>query len=174
MRKKFLCLILCLAAIGLAGCGNSKKSNVESTTESTQELTTTEEELTEEVTTQDDTEQAPIAETENVETSETDSLEEAETPADSGSYLSEEEALQLLYDSLGTEDEETGNAYSFGYIGNTSVDEAEYLVFDWRWMVDNDHLSRIGDLFVAADGSGIYEGIYSDTESQVFTENNYK
>lgn len=89
--------------------------------------------------------------------------------------ISTDEAEALLISSLGTEDPETGNTYSFGYMDTITVDGVEYFAFNWSWYVNSEHLSRLGDIFVATDGSGIYDGVYNALgDSEVYTEYNYK
>ncbi len=103
---------------------------------------------------------------------ESQNAKEAEA-APEGGLLNEESALKFLEDHFGKEDADTGNTYSFGYMGDAEVESEKYLVFDWRWLVDGDHLSRLDTLFVSADGSGVYSGIYDESGgSIVYKETN--
>lgn len=86
--------------------------------------------------------------------------------------MTSEEAEKLLFQTLGEKDEETGNTYSFGYVDTFMVDGTEYYMFVWSWLVE-DHSSRLADLFVAVDGSAIYEGLYNGETAEVFKEKNY-
>lgn len=169
VKKKVLTMIMAGAMIvGLTACGNDDLKE-ESSPEITIQTETTQADTTEEITTETTTEEVT---TEAVLTtqSEAKSVGEKENAGDS---ISKEQAEKLLEDTLGTEDEQTGNTYSFGYEDTVTVDGANYHVFEWSWLVDNDHLSRLTELFVRADGKAIYEGLYNETGSQIFTEKNY-
>lgn len=170
MKKKGLVVLLALSVFALTGCG-TKDTDVEATTEVTTEATTeaTTEEASEEkteATTEEKTTEQSAQTTEAVTTQTTENTSGSGVMA-----ISPEDATAMLMVTLGERDEETGNEYSYGYIENVQIDGVTYLVFDWRWLVD-DHTSRLGNLFVTADGSKIYEGIYSGPEnSQVFLDN---
>lgn len=64
-----------------------------------------------------------------------------------------EEAEKILEDKYGKEDKETGNIMSYGYI-TTVKDETgnEYYAFRHSWLVNNDHMSFLQNVFVSLDG----------------------
>ena len=72
--------------------------------------------------------------------------------------ISQSEAEDLCYAVMGEKDEETGFAYSFGATGAIEKGEKQYYVIRASWLVENSHLSYIGDFFVSVDGKEIYEG----------------
>ena len=147
MRKRNMYLLLVgTMLIGITGCGNFADSKEETT--ATIEVVTKRE-------TQTDHEEAT-----------TELQEEARQS------LTPEEAEQLLIDTMGSKDSETGYTYSFGYAATFKQDGTEYHVFVWSWLVD-DHNSRLTDLFVATDGSGVFEGEYMADTATIYTEKNY-
>lgn len=174
MKKKIL--FLCCAgilALGTVACGKTEKET---------ESATPTKAVAEETASAKDAEQtAEVKETEEPETStkdDTDTDVQKQTDSendDSGSLfegLSKEEAEYVLTNVIGKKDKETGNEYSFGYEDTVTVDGVEYYVFDWRMLVD-DHTSRITELFVATDGSVVYEGLYNGENSEVYTEKDF-
>lgn len=176
MKKKIL--FLCCAgilALGTVACGKTEKET---------ESATPTKAVAEETASAKDAEQTAAAkETEEPETStkddtDTDTDVQKQTDSendDSGSLfegLSKEEAEYVLTNVIGKKDKETGNEYSFGYEDTVTVDGVEYYVFDWRMLVD-DHTSRITELFVATDGSVVYEGSYNGENSEVYTEKDF-
>ena len=176
MRKKGLYLIITgILILGISACG---KENGLDTREMTTTGIETEELSTEEATTQVTTTEAVT--TEDSDTQETDGSDKGNTTqeADTGTQetgsggMTSEEAEKLLFQTLGEKDEETGNTYSFGYVDTFTVDGTEYHMFVWSWLVE-DHSSRLADLFVAVDGSAIYEGLYNGETAEVFKEKNY-
>ena len=186
MRKKVLTAIIAgIMVAGLTACTKDDlktesttelKSQVESTENTAIEAeTTAETETTEQVTTQAvDTEEKLTTEGAQIqgETAPTES-KASDKKKDSEAVISEEEAAKLLEDTFGTKDEQTGNTFSFGYVDTVTVDAADYHVFVWSWLVDNDHLSRLGVLFVCTDGKAIYEGNYNGETSELFAEKNF-
>ena len=68
------------------------------------------------------------------------------------------EAEELCYYILGEKDEDTGFVFSFGTSGAVQKGEKQYYVIRASWLVDNSHLSYIGDFYVSADGKEIYTG----------------
>ena len=73
--------------------------------------------------------------------------------------ITKQEAELLCYDVLGERDEETGFPFSFGTSAAVEKDKKQYYVVRVSWLVDNSHLSYIGDFFVSADGKEIYDGL---------------
>lgn len=97
---------------------------------------------------------------EEADDSEQDSEEEKTLDISDIKVNNADDAVKLLEAIFGTEDAETGYAYSFGYIDNFTIDGTEYYGFQWSWLVDGDHLSRLTDIFVQTDGSAVYQGNY--------------
>lgn len=87
--------------------------------------------------------------------------------------ITEKQAYNLIAKTLGTSDKETGNEYSFGYICTIKQKGVKYYVFQWRWLVDNNHTSRIGELFVTVDGSAVFAGEYKGSTCKIYTDDNY-
>lgn len=182
MKKRRLYLLFTgILILGISACGKEEGSD-------TREMMTTEistiETATEELSTEEETTQMTTTETvtteEHSDTQETDNGENAGATegTDAGTQetgsegMTSEEAEKLLFQILGEKDEETGNTYSFGYVDTFMVDGTEYHMFVWSWLVE-DHSSRLADLFVAVDGSAIYEGLYNGETAEVFKEKNY-
>lgn len=171
MKKKgmILCMIGLMAVC--TACGNKKEKTAVTTERVTteavseEETESTEPDKTEETTKTGTTEAASATETEEATTvtateAVTTEATTTEASADTGSRITQEQAEALLTENLGTEDAATGNTYSFGYADTVTVDGDAYYVYIWSWLVDNNHFSRIADLFVRVDGSAIYEGQY--------------
>lgn len=169
MRKgTYYVIVVGVLAGLLMGCG--RESGPDS-----QEVTSTEIEITEmtseEKTTQEATTEADSAwqETDNTEMETTSEKADTGTKEADSVSMTSEEAEKLLFQTLGEKDQETGNTYSFGYVDAVTVDGTEYHMFVWSWLVE-DHSSRLTDLFVAVDGSAIYEGLYNGETAEVFKE----
>ncbi len=81
-----------------------------------------------------------------------------EIPVDSVKGITQKEAEELCYYVMGKKDEDTGFLFSFGTAGAVEKDKKQYYVIRASWLVDNNHLSYIGDFFVSADGTEIYNG----------------
>ena len=81
-----------------------------------------------------------------------------EIPVDSVDGITPEESEELCYFVMGEADEETGFPFSFGVAGAIEQGEKEYYVIRASWLVNNSHMSYIGDFFVAADGMELYSG----------------
>ena len=81
-----------------------------------------------------------------------------EIPLESVKGITPEEAENLCYAALGEKDEETGFIFSFGTAGAVETGGTQYYVIRASWLVNNSHLSYIGDFFVSADGRTIYSG----------------
>ena len=143
-----ICLLAASMLLGMTACGKTNADQENTVRETVQETTQQEPEIQEE----------PKAQ------------EEPETQ-ESGATLTPEDAEQLLVSVLGTQDEQTGYTYSFGYIETMTIDGAEYHAFVWSWLVE-DHNSRLGELFVAVDGSAIYEGEYLGDSAELNTQKN--
>lgn len=177
MRKRIYYVMVTGVLAGLlTACG--KENSLD-----TREVTALEIETTEITTTEMATEELSTEEKMTEEHSvpqETDSQEkgsmkeeaDAGTKETSSVSMTSEEAEKLLFQTLGEKDQETGNTYSFGYVDAVTVDGTEYHMFVWSWLVE-DHSSRLTDLFVAVDGTAIYEGLYNGETAEVFKEKNY-
>ena len=78
-----------------------------------------------------------------------------------------QEAEELCYYVMGEKDEDTGFAFSFGTSGAVQKGEKQYYVIRASWLVDNNHLSYIGNFFVSAAGKEIYDGVVSGEEYEM-------
>ncbi len=81
--------------------------------------------------------------------------------------ITQEEAEKLCASVLGEKDEETGFPFSFGATGTIQKDGKEYYVIRTSWLVNNDHLSYLGDFFVSVDGKEIYDGFTQSGEYSI-------
>ncbi|MBQ7040173.1 MAG: hypothetical protein IJN39_06355 [Clostridia bacterium] len=81
-----------------------------------------------------------------------------EIPLDSVKGITEQEAEELCYTVMGEKDSETGFLFSFGVSGAVEVNKKQYYVVRGSWLVNNSHMSYIGDFFVSADGKEIITG----------------
>ncbi len=72
--------------------------------------------------------------------------------------ITQREAEELCYYVMGEKDEKTGFTFSFGVSGAVEKDKKQYYVVRASWLVNNNHLSYIGDFFVSADGKEVYGG----------------
>ena len=72
--------------------------------------------------------------------------------------ITPEEAEKLCYLVLGEKDEETGFPFSFSATSTLERNGIQYHVIRATWLVNNDHMSYIGDFFVSSDGKEIYSG----------------
>ncbi len=180
VKKRVSILLMALLLLGTVACGKNEELTEEltkeltevATTEVTEEMLTTEEVSTTELATEVTTEECTAETTEEeVGTQETATEETADASQISGS-LTPQEAQALIEKTIGTADEETGNTFSFMHVNTMEVNGVEYHVFVWNWYVDG-HSSHLTDLFVATDGSGIYEGLFVGDGATVYTETNY-
>ena len=80
-------------------------------------------------------------------------------PIDDVKGITPGEAEKLCVLVFGKEDKETGFLFSFGVAGAVERNNKQYYVIRTSWLVNNSHLSYIGDYFVSADGKQIYSGI---------------
>ena len=81
-----------------------------------------------------------------------------EIPVDSVKGITQKEAEELCYYVMGEKDEDTGFLFSFGTSGAVERNKKQYYVIRASWLVNNNHLSYIGDFFVSADAAEIYNG----------------
>ncbi len=81
--------------------------------------------------------------------------------------ITAEDAEKLCYSVLGEKDENTGFKFSFGFTETIEKDEKEYYVIRASWLVNNSHMSYIGDFFVSTDGKEIYSGIALNGEYEI-------
>ena len=74
--------------------------------------------------------------------------------------ITKEKAEELCYFVMGDRDDETGFLFSFGASAaiETRTSKSQYYVIRASWLVNNSHMSYIGDFFVSADGKEIYNG----------------
>ena len=75
-----------------------------------------------------------------------------------------EEAEELCYSVVGKQDKDTGFLFSFGYTETIVKDGKEYYAIRASWLVNNSHMSYIGDYFVSVDGKEIYTGYANNGE----------
>ncbi len=78
--------------------------------------------------------------------------------------ITPEVAEQLCYSVLGEKDEKTGFPFSFGVTETIEKGGKEYYVIRATWLVNNSHMSYIGNFFVAVDGKEIYDGFVQADE----------
>ena len=78
--------------------------------------------------------------------------------------ITAEDAEKLCLIVLGEEDEATGFPFSFGVTEIIEKEGKEYYAIRASWLVDNSHLSYIGDFFVSVSGKEIYTGFVQDGE----------
>lgn len=81
-----------------------------------------------------------------------------EISVDSVKGITQQEAEELCRSVLGEKDEETGFVFSFGTSGAIETEGKQYYIIRVSWLVNNSHMSYIGDFFVSADGKEIYDG----------------
>ena len=82
-----------------------------------------------------------------------------------------DEAKLMLCDEIGTEDEDTGYSFNYGYEETVTVDGVDYYNFRMTWLVE-DHSSYLTNMFVATDGSVIYSGASDGDGGWVFDDDN--
>lgn len=145
MKKKIFYSItfavLVVAIIGIVYCNTVAPNN--ETTADTSEPAQNQEAVVDETTAVDET---------------TEIADIIEIPIDSVKGITQQEAENLCYLALGEKDEETGFIFSFGTSGAVKRGGKQYYVIRASWLVNNSHLSYIGDFFVSADGKKIYSG----------------
>ena len=93
-----------------------------------------------------------------------------EIPVESISGITSHEAEELCYSVMGEKDEETGFIFSFGTSGAIEKDGKQYYVIRASWLVDNSHMSYIGDFFVTADGKELYSGTALGGEYEIVSK----
>lgn len=87
--------------------------------------------------------------------------------ADKNQKITPEEAEKLCCSVLGEKDEKTGFTFSFAFTETIEKDEKEYHVIRTSWLVNNSHMSYIGDFFVSTDGKEIYTGVALNGEYEI-------
>ena len=108
------------------------------------------------------------SEVENNNTNIIDSKSEIyEIPVESINGITKEDAEKLCYLYMGEKDEKTGFTYSFGVSGAVKKDNKQFYVVRASWLVNNSHLSYIGDFFVSSDGKEIYDGLAQQGEYKI-------
>lgn len=68
------------------------------------------------------------------------------------------QAEKLLLKYYGIKDKKTGNTYSYAYLKTVAIDGKKYYAYSVNWLVDGDHYSFVGNIFVSLDGKAIYTG----------------
>lgn len=169
MKRTYL-LMAMLLVMAMTGCGK-ETSTIETTTQEQITESTINEQT--EVTTQEQTEMTTETITEEEAVLSGGEVSTEIAPEDqTGGTMTPNQALELIEKTLGTEDAETGDAYSYSHVNTMTVNGVEYHVFMWGETVDGE-FSKIGDLFVATDGSAIYEGIFVGDGATINTDTNY-
>ena len=109
-----------------------------------------------------------IKEDENIKDSEIiEQTDFVQIPIDSVSGITTKRAEELCYNVLGKKDEKTGNLFSYGVSDAVKKGSREYYIVRVSWLVNNDHMSYIGDFFVSSDGSKIYNGFAKPGEYEM-------
>ncbi len=90
-----------------------------------------------------------------------------EIPVESVKGITKDEAEKLCYSVLGEKDEKTGFVFSFATSGAVETNNKQYYVIRASWLVNNDHMSYIGDFFVSADGKEVYNGFVQSGEYEI-------
>ncbi len=109
-----------------------------------------------------------IKEDENIKDSEIiEQTDFVQIPIDSVSGITTKKAEELCYNVLGKKDEKTGNLFSYGVSDAVKKGNREYYIVRVSWLVNNDHMSYIGDFFVSSDGSKIYNGFAKPGEYEM-------
>ena len=70
--------------------------------------------------------------------------------------ITPEEGVAILESQLGTVDEATGNAMSYGYEGTLTLDGVDYYNYRVSWLVEG-HLSYLTNYLVSTDGLVVQE-----------------
>ena len=76
--------------------------------------------------------------------------------------ITAEEAERICYAVMGEQDEATGFPFSFGVTNLVKQEGKEYYAIRASWLVNNSHMSYIGDFFVSVDGKELYAGSVQD------------
>ena len=109
-----------------------------------------------------------IKEDENIKDSEIiEQTDFVQIPIDSVRGITTKRAEELCYNVLGKKDEKTGNLFSYGVSDAVKKGNREYYIVRVSWLVNNDHMSYIGDFFVSSDGSKIYNGFAKPGEYEI-------
>ena len=109
-----------------------------------------------------------IKEDENIKDSEIiEQTDFVQIPIASVSGITTKRAEELCYNVLGKKDEKTGNLFSYGVSDAVKKGNREYYIVRVSWLVNNDHMSYIGDFFVSSDGSKIYNGFAKPGEYEM-------
>ncbi len=83
--------------------------------------------------------------------------------------ITADEAEKLCFAVMGEKDEKTGFPFSFGVTGTIEKEGKEYYIIRATWLVNNSHMSYIGDFFVSSDGKEMYSG-YVQEDEYIMTE----
>ena len=81
--------------------------------------------------------------------------------------ITPKEAEKLCYLVMGEKDENTGFPFSFGWTKTIEIDEKQYYAVRASWLVNNSHMSYIGDFFVTLDGKEIYSGFVQNDKYEI-------
>ena len=154
MIKKWICIILVVvAALSIGGVVyyNNTAKNDEVVTEENKPVQTPESEKNiDEVPAQTPKSEPAEPETDG---------DIIQIPVESVKGITSHEAEELCYSIMGKQDEETGFLFSFGTAAAVEKDGKQYYVIRASWLVNNSHMSYIGDFFVSSDGKEVYSGV---------------
>lgn len=90
-----------------------------------------------------------------------------EIPVDKVKGITKKQAEELCYSVMGKKDADTGFAFSFGVSGAVEKDNKQYYVIRASWLVNNNHMSYIGDFFVSSDGKEVRKGLALQGEYEI-------
>lgn len=76
----------------------------------------------------------------------------------------------FLFEKFGQEDPDTGFAYVFEIVGALKIEEEEYYMGCWRWIVEDEngratHVSLITDFILRSDLTVMYECWHPDADT---------
>lgn len=82
--------------------------------------------------------------------------------------ISKDAAEKIAEAKYGTKDEMTGNTISYGYVATVQDKNGnKYYAFRESWLVDNNHMSFLQNVFVSIDG----QKIKTTSSTEVYTDN---
>ncbi|MCK9478433.1 MAG: hypothetical protein M0R40_02890 [Firmicutes bacterium] len=84
--------------------------------------------------------------------------------------ISGSEAVNLCYEVLGEKAVETGFALSYQYVDSVEIENKKYYVISMYWLVEDSHLSFIGNAMVSNSGHEIFDGILEQDGSYIIAE----
>lgn len=86
---------------------------------------------------------------------------DSKTPDTSAYEISDEdEALDFIHEIAGYEDSDTGQEYIFDYLDCLEIDGMVFCIYNCSVEDEEGNEELLDTLFVAADKSGLYSGVY--------------